>query len=58
MTETFKVGDLVRRNRLWHRDEVGIVIKIFHEGSSNEGLKVKLINGDIFVAPSDEWEKA
>ena len=57
MVETFKIGDLVRRDRLWHRDEVGIVISIFHEGSANEGLKVKLINGDILVAPSDEWKK-
>ncbi len=57
MTETFKIGDLVRPDRLWHRHELGVVLQIFHEGSSNEGLKVKLINGDILVAPSDEWEK-
>ena len=54
----FKVGDLVRQDRLWQRDEVGVVVKIFHEGSVNEGLKVKMTNGDILVAPTDEWSKA
>jgi hypothetical protein len=57
MIETFKIGDLVRPDRLWHRHELGVVVQIFHEGSANEGLRVRMVNGDISVAPSDEWTK-
>ena len=57
MPEIFKIGDLVRQDRLWHRDSVGVVVEIFHEGSANEGLKVKMTNGDLRIAPSDEWVK-
>ena len=53
-----EVGDLVRQDRLWRRDEVGVVVKIYHKGSVNEGLKVKMTNGAIVVAPTDEWSKA
>ena len=58
MLEIFKVGDLVRQDRLWHRDAVGVVVQVIHEGSANEGLKVRMMNGDIRVAPSEEWTEA
>jgi hypothetical protein len=39
------------------REPRGIVIQVFHEGSVNQALKVKLLNGDICVRPTDEWKK-
>ncbi len=56
MIGSINVGDLVYRDRLWHRDEIGVVVKIYHEGSVNEGLQVKMLNGDLRVAPTDEWK--
>ena len=56
-----KIGDLVLA--LPHNFDValrasrGIVIQVFHEGSVNQALKVKLLNGDICVRPTDEWQK-
>ena len=55
LIETIKIGDLVYQDRLWQRYKVGVVIEIYHEGSANEGLKVKMLNGDVHVAPTNEW---
>jgi hypothetical protein len=55
-----KVGDLVLVQP--YTDEVpmpetrGIVVGVFHEGSVNKALKVRLINGDTCVRPIDEWK--
>jgi len=56
-----KVGDLVLalpyNYDMALRESRGIVIHVFHEGSANQALKVKLLNGDICVRPTDEWKK-
>ena len=56
-----KIGDLVLALPYEYdmalRESRGIVIQVLHEGSVNRALKVKLLNGDICVRPSDEWKK-
>ena len=56
-----KIGDLVLalpyNYDMALRESRGVVIQVFHEGSVNQALKVKLLNGDVCVRPADEWKK-
>jgi len=65
--QEIKIGDLVRYmpleihdSRFMYEGEraketLGIVLEVYHPLSTNEALKVKMINGDIRVSPSEDW---